>query len=522
MKISNEALVERSTLMVELDALNNEKGTKANNEAFRKKWLRLVELNGFDEKACRYIADGTKFQSYDPLFAYLLSVADKDDSDYQSVLAKSSIFDGGDERQAKLLFSLFALAISQGDHCASIVRWIVETITKSSYVRSYSPAKLGDSIRTGVAKALRKGDDKRVAGGAALLPANVVDDFKAVLSPALNSLENDGKNQNTARVLAVLTSWFGSSASEQNNCKIDERPNVEHDEHPNVEREKSEARAASAEPEQEADRPEPQLADQTVEIDKQNNDAEKAAGGESVDATPGAEETVVSHVERAADAGGRDSFESALQNLADLYHEHDARLNEAVQENSSLGAKLEELTNNTEMLSDELRGKNNELQEAFAALSQKEDMIRSLEAARDEAQRQCDDLETQCADFEGRLAEASSLAGDLKSRLAAATKQLQEQTERNETLDREKDELNARIKDMAAQIESNEQMIEILDDAAKKHGSEEMVRLASDLRPYYGEYKICLGDEMNIDLGENLRDQLGEVFKTLKKFGVEL
>ena len=64
------------------------------------------------------------------------------------------------------------------------------------------------------------------------------------------------------------------------------------------------------------------------------------------------------------------------------------------------------------------------------------------------------------------------------------------------------------------------EMVEILRRDKDKQSDETVKRIASRLRTYYMDYKDALSLEMSTDLGENMRDQLGEVFKILQDAGI--
>ena len=67
---------------------------------------------------------------------------------------------------------------------------------------------------------------------------------------------------------------------------------------------------------------------------------------------------------------------------------------------------------------------------------------------------------------------------------------------------------------------SGVEMVEILRRDKDKQSDETVKRIASRLRTYYMDYKGALSLEMSTDLGENMRDQLGEVFKILQDAGI--
>lgn len=507
MNLSNEALVEYSTLSSELDALKSARRSKDNVQSFREKWLRLTELKGLDEKACGYVVDCAALKSYGPLFEYLCSAVKADGVGIPSVLVNGLVLDGRDETQAQLLFSIFALAAIRGNDCISITQWVVKTIVKARFVRSVATERLGEVLRAGVGKVAKRGDDLLAAGGASLLSAKEVDDLQAVLAPALKSLELNGRAQNTALVLDVLKSWFDTSDSVRDHCVRKGQLGVEP--------EQSEVLSCPVELEQAECSRETEGEKQGITRIEQDVDATHFDSSVVVGMNSDEEKPVFANDGESFCTGAHDSFESALQGLADIYREHDICLKSALQKTSSLEAELNALAADAELLDAELQKKSSELLEKLEELSQKENAICLLKDS-------LDDSKNRCAGLEEKLIGANSMIDELRNRLAEEGELLQELEARNSSLENEKIELNGRILDMAAEIESNEQMIEILDGASKKHANEEIVRLARSLRTYYDDYASCLDDEMSVDLGENMRIQLGEVFKTLQKSGVEL
>ena len=81
-------------------------------------------------------------------------------------------------------------------------------------------------------------------------------------------------------------------------------------------------------------------------------------------------------------------------------------------------------------------------------------------------------------------------------------------------------ELEAVVSQYKDELLKAKEMVEILRRDKEKQSDETVKRLASRLRTYYLDYKDAISLEMSIDLGENMRDQLGEVFKILQDAGI--
>lgn len=80
------------------------------------------------------------------------------------------------------------------------------------------------------------------------------------------------------------------------------------------------------------------------------------------------------------------------------------------------------------------------------------------------------------------------------------------------------EEIAAKDQEIAQRIE----LIEMLRRDRSKQSDESQKRIASKLRSYYADYIDAQELEMSVDLGENMRDQLGEVFKILMSAGISV
>lgn len=80
------------------------------------------------------------------------------------------------------------------------------------------------------------------------------------------------------------------------------------------------------------------------------------------------------------------------------------------------------------------------------------------------------------------------------------------------------EEIATKDQEIAQRIE----LIEMLRRDRSKQSDESQKRIASKLRSYYADYIDAQELEMSVDLGENMRDQLGEVFKILMSAGISV
>lgn len=88
-----------------------------------------------------------------------------------------------------------------------------------------------------------------------------------------------------------------------------------------------------------------------------------------------------------------------------------------------------------------------------------------------------------------------------------------------------KNTLGTLEQDLAAKDQEIAQRIELIDMLRRdrsKQSDESQKRIASKLRSYYADYVDAQGLEMSVDLGENMRDQLGDVFKILMSAGISV
>jgi hypothetical protein len=130
--------------------------------------------------------------------------------------------------------------------------------------------------------------------------------------------------------------------------------------------------------------------------------------------------------------------------------------------------------------------------------------------------------ETTCENLRIRNAESEAANNDLRA--ACEDKDALIETLRNSIKDLElqnrvlKSELDALREDFSKMSEA----LSMVSSASAQEKDELMVRLSRKLRVDYADYQDALGLEMDADLGENMRLQLGSVFSIIKEFGVSL
>ena len=82
--------------------------------------------------------------------------------------------------------------------------------------------------------------------------------------------------------------------------------------------------------------------------------------------------------------------------------------------------------------------------------------------------------------------------------------------------------LNRQIAEMTDKITRQADAMGTIKDSHGRETDETLNRIASVLKKYYDDYVSCIGMEMTIDLGENMRDMVEDIFKKLEKNGVNI
>ena len=122
-------------------------------------------------------------------------------------------------------------------------------------------------------------------------------------------------------------------------------------------------------------------------------------------------------------------------------------------------------------------------------------------------------------------AEASRLKEEkksLKGRNAVLEERVEKARETITTQNARISELEEKLGAVSADLEAHRELVDMLDQDKTRQGDEAMTRIARKLRVEYQDYQDAVGMDMDVDLGENMRLQLGEVFKILKENGFEL
>lgn len=153
------------------------------------------------------------------------------------------------------------------------------------------------------------------------------------------------------------------------------------------------------------------------------------------------------------------------------------------------------------------------------------------------------DSEAEIKDLKKKLMVMNSVKDNLEQQLSAVSHQmdaknrnintLKEQlAEKNELLSqlaadmavekKHKEEINKKLVDVQAELTQRMQMTEILSRDREKQSDELLKRLASKLKVEYRDFEDAIDIPMDNDLGENMREQLKNVFDILIKAGIEI
>lgn len=84
------------------------------------------------------------------------------------------------------------------------------------------------------------------------------------------------------------------------------------------------------------------------------------------------------------------------------------------------------------------------------------------------------------------------------------------------------EERNKEVMELKSEIKKRDAVLSVFEAEKNSSQQEQLKSIASKLKIDYRDFIDAIDMEMTIDLGENLRQQLLQVFKTLKKNGIEI
>ena len=144
----------------------------------------------------------------------------------------------------------------------------------------------------------------------------------------------------------------------------------------------------------------------------------------------------------------------------------------------------------------------------IAAIRNMDKRIESLKSAAMSADSEVARLKSQRDSLKDELARAQGSLGKSRAMAAAQAKEI--------------DDLKAQIAFLQSELDANKQLVDLLDQTNAKQSDEAMKRIARKLKVEYQDYQDALEIEMDANLGENMRLQLGSVFQILLDNGFEL
>lgn len=99
----------------------------------------------------------------------------------------------------------------------------------------------------------------------------------------------------------------------------------------------------------------------------------------------------------------------------------------------------------------------------------------------------------------------------------------------NTSLRKESAELQAKLeeslrinRELEERVSRQVSVIDVYDQDKANTRTELLNQIATALKKIYADYKVAESMEMTIDLGENMRDSLDDVFRKLKKLGIDI
>lgn len=125
-------------------------------------------------------------------------------------------------------------------------------------------------------------------------------------------------------------------------------------------------------------------------------------------------------------------------------------------------------------------------------------------------------------DLESRATEAESRLENARQKCDMLSKQLASYSDRCVTLQQEVTSLTEEKKSIKEELTATQEMLLALDRRDSRQVDESAKRLASELRVEYRDYVDAADLPMDADLGENMREQLKNIFAILSNNGIEL
>lgn len=148
--------------------------------------------------------------------------------------------------------------------------------------------------------------------------------------------------------------------------------------------------------------------------------------------------------------------------------------------------------------------------------------VKALGTALKDRDRKIESLKSRIASSESEKARLKDHRDSLKERNAELQAALNKSRETIAGLNVKVASLEQQIAQLSTDLSANRQLIELLEQTGSKQSDETIKRISRKLRIEFADYQDAVSLDMNADLGENMRLQLGSVFQILKENGFEL
>lgn len=148
--------------------------------------------------------------------------------------------------------------------------------------------------------------------------------------------------------------------------------------------------------------------------------------------------------------------------------------------------------------------------------------VKGLGTALKDRDRKIESLKSAIASSESEKARLKNHRDSLEDRNAELQAALDKSRETIAGLNTEVASLKQQIEQLSIDLSANRQMVELLEQTNSKQSDETIRRISRKLKIEFEDYQDAVGLDMDTDLGENMRLQLGSVFQILKENGFEL
>lgn len=148
--------------------------------------------------------------------------------------------------------------------------------------------------------------------------------------------------------------------------------------------------------------------------------------------------------------------------------------------------------------------------------------IKSLGTALRNRDRKIESLKSVIDSGESEIAILKDQRNSLKNQNTELQAKLEKLRETISGLNFELSSQKQQIEQLNTDLSENRQMVELLEQTGSKQSDEIIKRISRKLKIEFEDYRGAVDLDMDVDLGENMRLQLGSVFQILKENGFEL